>query len=409
MRRLLEETARKVVKPGILNFGVVNDVSAPEHIPDKTGRPMLGLVALDEAQVDPEEFITTAGPNVPRRHQNMVFLLVPETTLVKGDHRPDDDMLANQATRALELKDRLEGTATDVLARKILADDPQSFGLSPSSINRDGFTAESRERANALITVVTQVYRNLWFPGPGGKIIRRELSTAGGEGGVPVIEMIKEILDKEGELVTGKHADSATAIASIAMFFFESKDLRSFEEIKTDFACKRAWPVLADIGLLDQLIRSGVRHGAWRLFRMGDADEVRGFEAGEPMRRCLPILRRIVEPVCDKAGVPLDLQRYLTTEGLRMRGNFPLSEDAGAKLALIFHLQDRIKDMDRVELIAYRVAQFTREEAAYWLSRTTSYGDSANRWAVSGLRIMLGGHANDKHVQAMLEKFRIAG
>lgn len=278
VRHLLEETARKVVKSGILNFKVVTDVGAPEHLPDKTSTPVLGLVALDQEQIDPEEFITRAGPNVPRLHQNLVFLLVAETTLVKGDHRPDDDMLENQSSRALELKDRLQGTATDVLARKILADDPQSFGLSPASISADEFTAESRERANALITVVTQAYRNLWFPGPGGKIIRRELSTAGGEGGAPVIEMIKEILDNEGELVTSEHAENVSAIASISKFFFESKDLRTLDEIKRDFYCKRAWPVLAESSVLDLMIRSGVRHGAWCLFRMGDVQDIKPAE-----------------------------------------------------------------------------------------------------------------------------------
>ncbi len=117
----------------------------------------------------------------------------------------------------------------------------------------------------------------------------------------------------------------------------------------------------------------------------------RGNLSGEPLHRCLPILRGILESVTDKAGVPLELNRYMTGEGLRIRGNLPLDEDAGAKLALIFRLQDRLKDLDRVELIAHRVAQFTREEAAYWLSRTTSFGPSANRWALSGLRVMLGG------------------
>lgn len=134
----------------------------------------------------------------------------------------------------------------------------------------------------------------------------------------------------------------------------------------------------------------------------------RGFMTGEPLRRCLVLMRKMVEPVCDKAGVPLQLQRYLTTEGLRMRGNFPLDEAAGAKLALLFRLRDRVKDLDRVELMAYRVFQFTREEAEYWLSRTTCFGDSANRWAISGLRVMLGGHGKDKGMQAMLEKYRIS-
>ena len=134
----------------------------------------------------------------------------------------------------------------------------------------------------------------------------------------------------------------------------------------------------------------------------------RGSLHGEPLHRCLPILRRVVEGVVDAAGIPLELSRYLTAEGLRLRGNLPLDEEAGAKLALIFRLQDRIKDLDRVELIAHRVRQFTREEAAYWLSRTTSFGPIANRWALSGLRTMLGGHAEDKGVQELLERLRLA-
>ena len=134
----------------------------------------------------------------------------------------------------------------------------------------------------------------------------------------------------------------------------------------------------------------------------------RGHLSGEPLYRCLPVLRRLVEGVNDQAGIPLELARYLTTEGLRLRGNLPLDEEAGAKLALIFRLQDRIKDLDRVELIALRVRQFTREEAAYWLSRTTSFGPTANRWAISGLRTMLGGHACDKGVQQLLERLRLA-
>jgi hypothetical protein len=134
----------------------------------------------------------------------------------------------------------------------------------------------------------------------------------------------------------------------------------------------------------------------------------RGSLCGEPLHRCLPVLRRIVEGVTDAAGVPLELARYLTGEGLRTRGNLPLDEEAGAKLAMVFRLQDRLKDLDRVELIAYRVHQFTREEAAYWLSRTTSFGATANRWALSGLRTMLGGHPDDKGVQEMLERLRLA-
>jgi len=134
----------------------------------------------------------------------------------------------------------------------------------------------------------------------------------------------------------------------------------------------------------------------------------RGHLAGEPLRRCLPILRSILERVCDDTGVPAGLERYLTQEGLKLRLSLPLDEEAGAKLALIFRLQERVPDLDRVELIARRVVRFTREEAAYWLSRTTSFGADANRWALSGLRVMLGGQAKDQAVQRMLERLRHA-
>lgn len=132
----------------------------------------------------------------------------------------------------------------------------------------------------------------------------------------------------------------------------------------------------------------------------------RGHLAGSAQRRCLPVLRRIVERVCDENGIPLELQRYLSQNGLKLRLNLPLDEEAGAKLGLIFRLQERVIDLDRVELMARRVARFTREEAVYWLSRTTSYGPDANRWAISGLRVVLGGQPNDPGVERMLQELQ---
>jgi hypothetical protein len=132
----------------------------------------------------------------------------------------------------------------------------------------------------------------------------------------------------------------------------------------------------------------------------------RGHLYGEAQRCCLPILQNLVATVCDDAGVPLELQRYLTPQGLRLRVNLPLNEEAGAKIALICRLQERVNDRERVELIARRVARFTREEAAYWLSRMTSFSDDAKRWAVAGLRLMLGGQPKDPGVERMLERLR---
>ena len=88
------------------------------------------------------------------------------------------------------------------------------------------------------------------------------------------------------------------------------------------------------------------------------------------------------------------------------RGNLPLDEEAGCKLSLIFKLQERIKELDRVELIARRVDRFTREEAAYWYSRMTSFGEAANRWAAAGMKVMLAGQPHDPHIEKMIEEMR---
>lgn len=127
---------------------------------------------------------------------------------------------------------------------------------------------------------------------------------------------------------------------------------------------------------------------------------------GESLGRCLSLLRELVKKVRNHADVPLELQRYMTKAGLRMRCNLPLDEETGAKLGLLFRLQVRVKELDRVELMARRVMSFSREEAAYWLSRTTSFGTDANRWAVSGLRLMLGGQPHDPGVDRMLTRLR---
>lgn len=132
----------------------------------------------------------------------------------------------------------------------------------------------------------------------------------------------------------------------------------------------------------------------------------RGLIYGAALRRCMPVLRSIVDRVTDAEGVPLELQRFLSGSRIQFRGNLPLDEEAGPKLALIFKLRERIQELDRVELIARRVERFTREEAAYWFSRITNFGEDPNRWARAGLRTMLGGQPGDPAVQDMLERLR---
>lgn len=276
--RLLAETSRKVVKPGTLNFEVISEVELPERIPDKSGKPTLALISLDSHSIHPEEFITRAGPHRPRLQQNLVFLLVPDTVEVTGGHQAGDDMIDNAGTRALELRERLQGIAIEVLARRILKNDPAAYGLSESALSDQTFNRETREREQALLTVVTQAYRNLWFPGPGGRVVRREISTAGGEGGRSVIESIREVLLNDGELVTAELAASTTAGVSAAKLFFRDRDYQTLEALRDGFACRRDWPVPEEPGVFDSLIRTGVSHGAWCLFRMGEAESERPAE-----------------------------------------------------------------------------------------------------------------------------------
>lgn len=129
-----------------------------------------------------------------------------------------------------------------------------------------------------------------------------------------------------------------------------------------------------------------------------------GLIYGSSLRRCLPAMREIVSRVKDRHQIGLELQRLLPLDRIPFRGNLPLDDEAGCKLALIFRLQERVKELERVELIALRVATFTREEASYWLSRMTNFGEDANRWAVSGLKIVLGGQAKDQGVERMLQQ-----
>jgi len=131
----------------------------------------------------------------------------------------------------------------------------------------------------------------------------------------------------------------------------------------------------------------------------------RGKLSAESLRRCLPIIRQIVSRVWDENNVPLELQRQLP-DRIQFRGDLPLDEEAGSKLALIFKLQERVKELDRVELIARRVERFTREEAGYWLSRMINYGKQEGRWAVLGMRIMLGGNARNMATLTVLEKLQ---
>ena len=160
--------------------------------------------------------------------------------------------------------------------------------------------------------------------------------------------------------------------------------------------------------IIKEKILPGQREDAGDLVAPRSVLKERGLLYGPHLVRCLPILRTILTRVQDHAGIPLELHQFIAGTRIAFRDNLPLDEEAGWKIALIFKLQERINEIDRVELLARRVDRFTREEAGYWYSRITSFGPDANRWAISGMRIMLAGQSKDKAIDTMLEQLRLS-
>lgn len=130
----------------------------------------------------------------------------------------------------------------------------------------------------------------------------------------------------------------------------------------------------------------------------------RGVLYGDQLRRCLPGIQQVLARVRDEDDKHLDLHQFVQGKTIAFRGNLPLDEGSGSKLALLFRLQERVKDLDRVELMARRIDNFTDEEASYWLSRILHFSRATNRWAIAGMRIMLGGLPGDPAIGEMLKE-----
>lgn len=126
---------------------------------------------------------------------------------------------------------------------------------------------------------------------------------------------------------------------------------------------------------------------------------------GSALTRIGYVLRSILADMKDHAGIPLQTKDMLrignevTFEGYEQ-------EQIWNKLVLIAKLQSRVTSLTRVEIIALRVKRFSYEEATYWLSRITDYGEPMNTWALKGLRLMLAGSPNDPERYEVLERLK---
>jgi hypothetical protein len=221
---------------------------------------------------------TTKGPNQPRSQQNCVLLLVPETVAVKQATEGPGLFGGGEAdVRNLKAYQDLEEKARWVLAVRDLKEKPQDYGISPAKLDADKFDARYREREHGLVTAVAQVYSSLWLPSASGQIVRKEIKSASSEGGVDVVEVIRQTLREDGELVTADRTSQAD-LSNLAKLFFEKVDTIPLAKVRENFWCLRRWPKLESTGALEQIIREGVRKGVWCLFRMGGPENVKPAE-----------------------------------------------------------------------------------------------------------------------------------
>ncbi len=270
---LMDATARKVVSADIKTFKVVHDVMLPEHIPDNQERPVIAMVALTAREVDIDAMVTTAGPNRPRIEQNLAVILVPDTVqpIVKQSGQAP---LVKADNGSLQPLRALRDLARTVLAMRRLQKDPQAYGLQPHKLQRDDFRQRVSEREKALETMVTESYKSLWYPSAAGQVVCKEIRTAGGEGGVSVLEQIRRTLLAEGELITADHI-TGEVLAGLSKLFFSGPDTIELEILRQNFCRLRRWPMLESLALLDQIVLAGVSRGVWCLFRMGNKESTR--------------------------------------------------------------------------------------------------------------------------------------
>ena len=307
VEELLAATARKMITGGAGLFHVEHDVSLPEHLPDGKGKSVLGIVSLTAGTVDVTEMVTTKGPNRPREQQNLIFLLVPETVAVRSEDG-QGELFEDRDTRAREVWQRIEGIARQVQAMRILSEKPQSYGVNPRRLESEDFRKRHAEREQALLTAVAGAYTSLYYPSPAGRIGRKEIKTAGGEGGAPFIEQIREALIADGKLLTGQNTTEADLL-NLSQLFFARNDTITIEQLRENFSCARSWPVLESPAVLEQIVRAGVQKGRWFVFRPDAGD------GGKPAELYRP-----------ESGIPLGLELtaggygLITPQGAKQRG-----------------------------------------------------------------------------------------
>jgi len=291
IENILKDSARKIIKQGNGTFLVEHDVQTPEDIPDGRNRPVIGVISLSAETLDVKGMFTAKGIHTPREQQNLVILLAPKTVpVVSEGHESQNSLFPDsdaQLSFSMADKHKLEDLARQVCAMQILSDKPLNYGVKPARLEETDFKKNKATTENDLMTAIASQYSNLYFPGTGGEIIRREIRTGGGEGGAPFYQLIRETLMQEGKLLTASNTTQSD-LMTLSKLFFTQQDNISIKRLLQNFSCSRSWPLLEEPAVLDQILRAGIEKGAWCIYRISDEesikpDEFYGSDTGVPM------------------------------------------------------------------------------------------------------------------------------
>jgi len=265
---LLGEAARRVVSDSSWPFEIIHDVSAPEHVPDRSGRPILGVVALGAGSINVKRIVTTAASGMPRQRQNLMYLLVPKTVRVEDD-AGDSTLFGESSDRAQEVMSHIYDTARSVQAYRILRQTPQSYGIDEKLVRTDEVERSAKEREHALLTALSGAYSSFYYPtAREGFAAKAEIKSVFGESGMAIIEQAKKALEENRKLLMKTSYNTTSVLGSMRELFFETSDIADIATLRRGFEEKRRWPILEEASLFEMLIRSGVEHGQWILARL---------------------------------------------------------------------------------------------------------------------------------------------
>lgn len=251
-------------------FRVEHDVRLPQDIVDNMDKPLVAVVTLDAGEINLGDMFKTVGDYRPRIRQNMVVLLVPQTVKVTGEET-EQISLEDQSSPNTEAINRLVDIAKQVLAIKTLEDDPRAYGIAASKLNDPEFQTRKKERNLALFTSVNAMYSTFYFATANG-FEHKNLRTAAGEGGLSILDQIRQTLYEVGQLVYSESDRFGTAVLrSLAdTYFFDKSDKASCSDLLSNFFNYRSWPMLPSKDTLEKLLREGVESGVWTAYKMSE-------------------------------------------------------------------------------------------------------------------------------------------